>query len=248
MSHVPDVLWINTSPSLQCFDKNLVNSLSQNVRLGYWEYQQSLDEPSLLNVAVTLVHDYLKSHNKPIHLIGHSTGGLVALFYARQFPERVKSLTLLSVGVHPTIDWKSHYYVQRQLLPCRRRDLLEHLVDILFGELNPKHRNKLLEILDRDLTESFSLHSLFQRYSLPPSGVSVPLMVCGSQDDIIVDSNELHGWRELLKEEDHICQLPYGGHFFHHSYPRIMTEEILAFWAKVDPSLRELKPKYSTVN
>jgi len=39
------------------------------------------DKASLLDVAVLLLHDYLKSNDQPVHLIGHSTGGLLGLLY-----------------------------------------------------------------------------------------------------------------------------------------------------------------------
>jgi|GEM_PF-2838428 len=77
--------------------------------------------PTSLDAALVLLHDYLKEGDRPLHLLGHSTGGLLGLLYAHRYPERVRSLTLLSVGVHPAIDWQAHYYIQRQmlLLPLR---------------------------------------------------------------------------------------------------------------------------------
>ncbi|MEL7035153.1 MAG: alpha/beta hydrolase [Cyanobacteria bacterium J06592_8] len=234
MSNFADVLWLNTSPSFRHFDQKLADQLSQSLRLAYWEYRQSLDEPSCLETAVTLVHDYLKSNDKPIHLIGHSTGGLLALMYANKHPERVKSLTLLSVGIHPTVDWKAHYYVQLQLLPCNRQMLLEHTVETLFGYQKPTTRLRLISMLDRDLKESLSVHSLLKRMSLSPIPVSTPLMVCGSEDDVIVDDQELQGWRSLLKTGDRVVQVPQGGHFFHHFYPQLVYDKILDFWSEME--------------
>jgi len=62
------------------------------------------DEASSLDVAVLLLHDYLKSCNRP-DLVGHSTGGCWG-YYARRYPETVKSLTLLGVGTYSAVDWK----------------------------------------------------------------------------------------------------------------------------------------------
>jgi len=78
MSKLPDVLWLNTSSSFQCFDRPLLRYLSMQVTIAQWEYVQSQDKASLLDVAVLLLHDYLKSNDQPVHLIGHSTGGLLA--------------------------------------------------------------------------------------------------------------------------------------------------------------------------
>lgn len=242
MLSIPDVLWLNVSPSLQRFDQPLIRYLSQQVLIAQWEYQQSQDEPSAMDIPVVLLHDYLKSHHQPIHLIGHSIGGLVGLLYARQYPERVKSLTLLSVGVHPATDWQAHYYVQLQLLRCSRQMLLTQMVYTLFGDRNRQTTKGLVRILEQDLKQSPSPHSLLKRVSIASGGVSVPLMVCGSRDDSIVDPNELHGWLSCFKEGDRLWECVEGGHFFHHQNPQAVGEQILDFWqsqAVGSPSLSQ---------
>ena len=191
---------------------------------------QTPDEPCLLDIAVTLLHDYLKSINRPIHLIGHSTSGLVGLIYARKYPERVKSLTLLSVGVHPTVDWQAHYYVHRHLLPCSRETILRNMVKSLFGEQGRKVTQNLVKILERDLDLSPSPHSLLKRQSMVPREVSVPLMICGSCDDTITDPNLIQGWQPFLKSEDRIWECPEGGYFFHHFSPLNVAQPLLEFW------------------
>ncbi|MGK7918654.1 MAG: alpha/beta fold hydrolase [Trichodesmium sp.] len=230
MSKIPDVLWLSTSPSLQVFNQRVIRYLSRKVLIAEWDYLQTPDDPCTLDIAVTLLHDYLKSINKPIHLIGHSTSGLVGLIYARKYPERVKSLTLLSVGFHPTVDWQAHYYVHRHLLPCSREIMLANMVKSLFGEQDRKTTQNLVRILERDLDLSPSPHSLLKRQSMLPRKVPVPLMVCGSNDDIIVDPNLIQGWQAFLKPEDRIWECPEGRYFFHHFSPLNVAEALLEFW------------------
>ncbi|NEN93804.1 MAG: alpha/beta hydrolase [Okeania sp. SIO3H1] len=230
MSKIPDVLWLNTSPSLQVFDRRLIHYLSRKVLIAEWDYFQTADEPCTLDIAVTLLHDYLKSLNKPIHLIGHSTSGLVGLIYARKYPERVKSLTLLSVGVHPTVDWQAHYYVHRHLLPCSRQVILMNMVQSLFGEQDKRNTQNLIRILEKDLDLSPSPHSLLKRQSMVPRGVPVPLMVCGGNDDPIIDPNLIGGWQPFLKPGDRIWECPEGGYFFHHFYPLDVAQPLIEFW------------------
>ncbi|MCL2937286.1 MAG: alpha/beta hydrolase [Trichodesmium sp. MAG_R02] len=230
MSKIPDILWLNTSPSLKVFNQRLIRYLSRKVLIAEWDYLQTPDEPCLLDIAVTLLHDYLKSINRPIHLIGHSTSGLVGLIYARKYPERVKSLTLLSVGVYPTVDWQAHYYVHRHLLPCSRETILRNMVKSLFGEQGRKVTQNLVKILERDLDLSPSPHSLLKRQSMVPREVSVPLMICGSCDDTITDPNLIQGWQPFLKSEDRIWECPEGGYFFHHFSPLNVAQPLLEFW------------------
>ncbi len=243
MSKIPDVLWLNTSPSLQIFNQRLIRYLSRKVLIAEWDYFQTPDEPCVLDIAVTLLHDYLKSLNRPIHLIGHSTSGLVGLIYARKYPERVKSLTLLSVGFHPTIDWQAHYYVHRNLLPSSRQIILTNMVKSLFGEQGRKTTQNLVRILERDLDLSPSPHSLLKRQTMVPRGVNVPLMVCGSHDDVMIDQNLIRGWQPFLKPEDRIWESPEGGYFFHYFYPLNVAQPLLEFWQKNSLVLSDITPQ-----
>lgn len=230
MSKFPDALWLNVSPALRRFDRPLLNTLSEQILIGEWQYLQTADEPTSLNTALTLLHDYLKPCPRPMHLLGHSTGGLVGLLYARRYPERVRSLTLLSVGVHPAVDWQAHYYVQRQMLLVSREIVLRQTVYNLFGFQCPGTTQKLMQTLERDLISSLSPHSLYQRVSIPPGGVSVPLLVCGSRDDVAIDSNLLYGWQPWLKECDRIWQCPHGSYFFHYFHPQQVSDRIIDYW------------------
>jgi len=38
--------------------------------------------------------------------------------YTRHYRQRVRSLTLLGVGVYPGIDWQAHYYRDTPSNPC----------------------------------------------------------------------------------------------------------------------------------
>jgi pimeloyl-ACP methyl ester carboxylesterase len=100
-------LWLSANPHFQRFAKPLNSYLAERISIAEWQYYQSQDEPCSLEIALILLHDYLKYLNRPIHLIGHSTGGALGLLYARKYPERVKSLTILGVGVNPAIDWQA---------------------------------------------------------------------------------------------------------------------------------------------
>lgn len=230
MINALDALWIDTSPSLNYLDQPLLKYLAQSVMIANWEYQQTQDEPCSLQVAITLLHDYLKQRDRPIHLIGHGMGGVVGLIYARRFPERVRSLTLLSVASQPAITWHAHYYVQRQLFACSRRQLLTHTLFSLFGNQVPQPEDRLLAALNCDLNKSLCLHSLLKIAQLPQGGVSMPLLVCGSTTDSIVAPPALEAWRDWLKPEDAVWKCPDGRHFFHYFYPLLVGDRVLEFW------------------
>ncbi len=227
------VLSLNVSPSLRRLDQPLLKLLSQTHSVSQWEYHQTEDEPCSLTVALVLLHDYLKSCPRPVHLIGHGTGGLLGLLYARQHPKRVKSLSLLSVGIHPAVDWQAHYYVQRQMLSCSREAILAQMAQHLFKSpaALPIPMFRRIQMLERDLENSLSPHSLFRRHCLPSGNISSPLMVCGGAEDIVVDPNQLWGWQKLLKPEDRIWSCPESGYFFHFSHPELLAAQLSEFWS-----------------
>jgi pimeloyl-ACP methyl ester carboxylesterase len=234
MAQLPDALWLNVSPPLQGFDRPLLKTLSQHTSIAQWEYSQTPDEPNSLETALVLLHDYLKHHNRPIHLLGHSTGGLLGLLYARQYPARVRSLTLLSVGVNPAVDWQAQYYAQRRLLPCDQQTILRHMVYGLLGCPLKNTIETLIKLLEHDLYQSLSPHNLVRSMNLLPISVDVPLLVCGSVDDTVIDPNQLRGWQQHLQHSTSrlwIC--PGGRYFFHYFYPQQVSEQIVQFWSTV---------------
>jgi pimeloyl-ACP methyl ester carboxylesterase len=239
-----DALWLSASPSLQCFDHPLQLLLTKHFEMAYWQYFQGIDEGSSIFKAVELLEEYFEDNpsasaqkQKPLHLIGHGISGVIGLLYTRLHPERVKSLTLLAVGVQPTITWHSHYHVQRHLLPCSRSQVLVQMVRSLFGPSPPCEISELVSALDRDLEESPCIQSLFNAFHLPRCGVPVPLMVCGSRTDSVVDPVILHEWLTYFKPKDLLFECPEGRHFFHYFYPQFVSEKIISFWRSVDSEL-----------
>ncbi|MBO9999225.1 MAG: alpha/beta hydrolase [Cyanobacteria bacterium SID2] len=230
MAVIPDVVWLNPNPSWQRFHRPLMKYLSQEMDLIEWEYRQTPDEPSSFDAAIDLLHQYLGEFDRPIRLIGHSTGGLLGLLYARRYPERVKSLALLAVGCHPAIDWQAHYYVQRQLLPCSRQIVLAQMVRSIVGSCPPQLTRAYVRWLETDLELSPSGHSLWRQDRIVPGGVSVPLFVAGSRRDAIVDRSQLQGWVPWLKPGDCLWEHPDGSHVFHYFDPQSVGDRILKFW------------------
>ena len=243
MPHHLDALWLAVSPSFKCFDRPLLRCLSNSAAIAQWEYGLDLDEACSFEAALMMLHDYLKQRDRPIDLIGHSTSGLLGLLYAQRHPERVRSLTLLSVGFHPAQTWQSHYYAQRQILPCSRQQILTHFVHGLFGYQERSMIGTLVKVLEMDLDCALSPHSLLRQISLPPIEVDVPLLVCGSVDDIVIEPSQFQRWQQHFqqtKSRSRVWLCPGGRHFFQYTYPQQLSGEILKFWQSTAAPIEDL--------
>lgn len=230
MSDDLDVLWVSSSPVLQRFDKPLLQYLSQYVNVAQWEYRHGKDEGGSIEEAVDLLDEFLSDCSYPVHLAGHGAGGAIALIFARRYPQKVRSLTLLAVASQPANTWHVHYYLQRQVLTMSREQVLASSVRYLFGEQPHNTTKKLMAVLDRDLEQTPLLHSLFKLTELPKGGVSMPMMICGSKNDPIVNSPVLKDWLKILKTQDYLWECANGYHFFHYFYPQQVGGQMLNFW------------------
>jgi hypothetical protein len=224
------VLWLSVSPSLKLFDQPLLQHLRTSCPVAHWEYHQNQDEASGLEPALVLLCEYLHTLPQPVHVIGHGLSGVLALLLAARYPERVRSLTMLAVSGQPMATWHAHFYVQRQLLPCSREQLLIRTAKTLLAEQGWDRVRPLAMALAKELDTSPVPHSVFQVVGIPAPPVTVPILVCGSPDDPIVDPVGLGQWQDQLKQEDQVWSCPAGRHFFHYFFPHEVALRILEFW------------------
>jgi pimeloyl-ACP methyl ester carboxylesterase len=227
-------LWISTSTSFQCFHRRILGILDQEFPLKYWEYSQTPDGSSSLELALELLHEFIQTSDQPLHIIGHGLGGVLALSYARRYPGRVASVVLISVAAQPSITWQTYYYQQLATICCRRDVVLQLVAGWLSGSSCPHYVQNLAARLDRDLLEAPSGTSLLKKDALAVQGAIVqPLLVCGAIDDPVTMGGILSEWRHYLKNGDQLCYQLTGGHFFHHQHAEILGIKVGDFWRQM---------------
>ncbi|MGK7910172.1 MAG: alpha/beta fold hydrolase [Synechococcus sp.] len=231
----PLVVWVSISPSLYTLDRPLLSQLHQTIPVVSWRYQQEPDEGNSFARALMSLDEYIRGLAHPVHLIGHSMSGVLGLLYARICPERIQSLSLLSVGESPTVDWQAEYYSRLQLLSCGQEFVLGQMVREMFGRQRRPIASVLKRLLQQDLERALSPHSLWKVDFLNPGGVTVPLFVAGGRDDTVVPANALRGWMRWFKQGDRLWECPRGRHFFHRFYPHLLEDELLRFWQELSP-------------
>ena len=202
MTNQSKFVWVSASPSLKYFHRPLLANLANSIAVEVWEYARTVDESSSIDRAVELLHAHLSKSIDPVHLMGHGIGGTIALMYARSYPDRIASLTLLSVAVRPGINWHSYYYDRLLSISAQRDRVLQSIASDLFPPNCDRYINDLVDRLERDLVESPSSHSLFRSSILPAGGVEMPLLICSSQDDPVITAPAAYGWTNYLKPID----------------------------------------------
>ena len=244
MNHDPNLLWLSVSPHLKCLDRRLLSRLANVSLVRQWEYVQSVDEPCCVDSVVSALHGYVsnraaleqRSGNSAyrVHLLGHGVSGAIALLYARQYPERVASLSLLSVSAKPAVNWQAHYYALRQLLPCSREVILAQMSRNLFGNQPARFCKALAVLLQKDLDSNLTLHSLAHHTAIPSGSAKVPLLVCNGAQDSIVGSQKQMLWHDVMKLGDRLWQCPDGNHFFHFHHAEATANAIAEHIAKAE--------------
>lgn len=227
-----NIVCLNTSQYLKRFNLPLLRYLSQQesiAKVSQWEYEQEFDEPNSMDNAVELLAGYLRAIAEPVHLIGHGTAGLLGLLFSQRYPELMKSLTLLSVGIYPTVCWQSQYYAHRQFFHCDRQTVLIQIAYHLFGYRDSDILERLAVLLKHDLDYSLCPHSLFRQEISYPISCSKPLLICGSEDDLILGKSVIEDWKVVLKDSDRYNLFPKGRHFFHYFYAREVGRVISKF-------------------
>jgi pimeloyl-ACP methyl ester carboxylesterase len=229
-----DVVWLNVSPSLKRLDQPLLRQLNSDRQVFYWQYIQTLDEASSLDEAVQLLEEYLGTIDRPVHLMGHGLSGVVGLLFAQQYPEKVRSMTLLAVSPEIATTWHAYYYLQRSLSPCSQTRVLAQMAHNLFGKQIPGSIQGVMHALEKDLDLAPHPHSLYRLASLPKMLIEPPLLVCGGSNDSIVPPSMLRRWIDGFKTGDTIWSCPIGQHFFHFLHAPLVAEQLLAFWHQID--------------
>jgi pimeloyl-ACP methyl ester carboxylesterase len=236
MAMVPNLLFVSGGAHWAAVDRPLLHRLAPCGRLAYWQYQAEADGEHSLEVALVLLHDYLKGLPQPVHLVGHGMGGVLAWYYAAAYPERVRSLALLAVGANPAVDWQAHYYHLRQLWPCEQAMALNQLTRMLFAVPG----RGFASVLAEDLMWGVSLHSLWRRGRMSPPAFAGPIFVGVGGEDIVVSPPQWQRWRQSLKPGDRFWICAEGRHFFHYEHPALVAPQLAAFWHEQDPTIAQL--------
>ncbi|ANU16450.1 alpha/beta hydrolase [Planococcus maritimus] len=158
-----------------------------------------------------------KKEMSSIHIVGASLGALVGLFFAKRFPEKVKSLTLSGITPGKPENWnqmhKEDVAVQTQLL--QNEEAIHH-----FDQLHAADWKQFLYMARNDEWYPFE-------ETKDLAGIRSPILLIVGEGN----PNETTGaisYRSM-HENVHVSIIPFASHLVHMEQPKLYSEVLKLF-------------------
>ncbi|RDY32904.1 SDR family NAD(P)-dependent oxidoreductase [Lachnotalea glycerini] len=173
---------------------------------------------------------------KPFHVIGGSFGGMIAQSIAKEFPERIKTLTLLGSFTLSKFEGVTKYFsfietVSNDFEIVRKNTTSEEIkqnIDYCLNlykisqETNTALLMKYLDLMKQGMTTSHIL-----------SQIKVPTLIMAGELDSVVDPQESKMIHEGIEYSRYI-KLEDGGHFINLTHHKKVNQTIRGFLEQFD--------------
>ena len=192
-----------------------------------------------------------QSAQDAVHLLGYSMGGRLALYFALTYPDRLRSLTLVSAspGIASATDRAERCRRDNALADRIEQDGIAPFVDHweslpmwksqqrnLVADQRRQLREQRLQNNPIGLANSLrgmgagaqpALHSDLPSMSAPT------LLIVGADDGKFVTVNRRMA---QMMPQSHLVKFPKTGHAVHLERPQAFTQAVLNFWRETDIS------------
>ncbi len=192
-----------------------------------------------------------KSTDGAVHLLGYSMGGRLALYFALTYPDRLRSLTLVSAspGIASANDRAERRRRDNALAERIERDGVAPFVDHWESlpmwksqqrNLAPDQRRQLREqrLQNNPVGLANSLRGMGTGaqpalHTDLPSMSAPALLIVGADDGNFVTVNRRMA---QMMPQSHLVEFPNTGHAVQLEKPQAFTQAVLNFWRETDNS------------
>ena len=175
-------------------------------------------EESALDLAETLNHLKIDT----AHIAGCSLGALVGLFFAKRYPEKVKSLTLSGILSERPSNWselhKEDVKSQSELL--QNDSAVEY-----FDNIHEADWRKSLALAKDENWYPF-------QETKDLDGIASPVLYMVGEGNSAETKGALS--YPSMKEDIHVCIIPFASHLVHSDQPELYSKILEEFLTRVD--------------
>lgn len=175
-------------------------------------------EKSANDLAETL--DYLNI--KCAHIVGCSFGGLVGLFFAKKFQNRLISLTLSGVSYEKSDNWLE---LHDQEVKLQSRLLQDNETVHFFDQLHKSDWKQLLNISKDEDWYPFEI-------TKDLNGITSPVLFIVGEGNHSETKGTVH--YPIQNNNVHVSIIPFAGHQVHAEQPMIYTKIVDLFLQKIN--------------
>tara|TARA_B100001123_G_C15342064_1_gene1035424 strand:- start:1753 stop:2523 length:771 start_codon:yes stop_codon:yes gene_type:complete len=179
--------WSNVIKKL----KNQYQCISYDLR-GHGDSNPDNSNFTLLDLVADL--ESLRSHlnMKKIHIVGHSLGGMIGPAYARKFPDKVYSVSLLSTAAFRTKeDQKKVLQIIENIKDKGIKNILPNLISRWFTDefiINNPHiiDKRMKQVYETDIKTFLNVFKIYALTEMSPwlNELKMPCLVLTGENDI----------------------------------------------------------------
>ncbi len=162
------------------------------------------------------------------HFAGNSLGALVAILFAQDHPQYVKSLTISGIIPYKPDQWKKLHHKEVD----KQRQLLRNEASVAY--FNQLHNTNWREIIYLERNENW--YPFAELKSLP--AMNVPILYIAGDKNV----HELSGITQFSASNNfHVAVLPFASHYIHTEQPELYTAILEEFILKPAHSMKEIR-------
>ncbi|MGD6873306.1 alpha/beta fold hydrolase [Sutcliffiella horikoshii] len=173
-------------------------------------------EDSAADLKDTLDHLGVES----AHIVGCSIGALVGLFFAKRFPEKVKTLTLSGMMAEKPANWSE---IHLNMVEQQNSLLEDEQVGAYFEQLHGDGWREFINLAEEEDSYPFEETSDL-------GGLEMPTLFMVGEEN----ANETRGViiAPLLNKQIHVSVIPFAGHLVHSEQPEVYNQILKRFLKK----------------
>ncbi|WP_241773312.1 alpha/beta hydrolase [Bacillus sp. LL01] len=173
-------------------------------------------EDSAHDLKETLDHLVVES----AHIVGCSIGALVGLFFARQFPAKVKTLTLSGMMPEKPANWSEF---QRNMVQQQSTLLENKEIKSYFDQLHGMGWEEFINLARQEDSYPFEETANLGRLEMPT------LFMVGEENANETSGAIIYGG---LSKQIHVSVIPFAGHLVHSEQPEVYNQILNGFLEK----------------